>query len=368
MKNTSVTNSHQVSLTEWLAGIGEESEAQAFRVEDNSKASRLVILMDEIGLPYRPPVVIPAVDVLKKAPVFQELLDERADEAVAYRLTPDDPALPKLRNRGLTLKDCYDQWFSKLDIDFSRYNVEIFPNETDIAWSTIFVINNDAIFGEIVRGPHSQLTLGDMVEKPIQFKYNYSTWEWSVEDEEAKKEVDAIVAALHVPDKATQQRLHELLKSEFAHDYLVGYFESTAPRGKVEFFIDYNRILSRYIPTPETLVGTHDALPTFKGVVAYKGVVEGEVFKVTHESVLEMVHAFPEGAILVSENTDVRYLPLMSKAGAIITEKGGMLSHAAIIARELKKPTLVAVKGGMSALTHGQRVRVDATSGIVTII
>ena len=366
MKNTTVTNEHQVSLTEWLAKIGEESEATAFRIEDNVKAERLIILMNEIGLPYRPPVVLPALDILNKVPAFQQILDERGDESVAFRLIPTDSTLPKLRNRGLTVKDCYEQWFSKLDIDFSQYTVSIFPNEQDIEWSTIFVVKPDGIFGEIVRGQHSQLTQGEMEHQPIQFLYNFVDWQWSIEDEMAKKEIESAVASILVSDKNKQTMLKKLLDAEFSHDYLVGYFESTAPKGKPELFIDYNRILPKFIATPSKLALKSDA--ELRGASAYKGIVRGTVCVATHEMVTEMEHVFPQDAILVCENTDVRYLPLMSKASAILTEKGGILSHAAIIARELRKPTVVGIARLMSTVKSGDVLEVDASKGSIRFL
>ena len=53
----------------------------------------------------------------------------------------------------------------------------------------------------------------------------------------------------------------------------------------------------------------------------------------------------------------------MQKANAIITEKGGILTHAAIIARELKKPCIVGI--GKTTLKEGEYVEIDAEQGII---
>jgi len=71
-------------------------------------------------------------------------------------------------------------------------------------------------------------------------------------------------------------------------------------------------------------------------------------------------------SILVCENTDVRYLPLMKQAAAFITDRGSLLSHASIVARELKKPCIVNAKNATSILKNGDIIEVDATSGLVT--
>jgi phosphohistidine swiveling domain-containing protein len=56
----------------------------------------------------------------------------------------------------------------------------------------------------------------------------------------------------------------------------------------------------------------------------------------------------------------------MQKASAIVTDQGGILSHAAIVARELKKPCIVGAQNATKKLKNGQIVSVDADLGVVT--
>ncbi|TSC78406.1 MAG: pyruvate, water dikinase [Parcubacteria group bacterium Gr01-1014_29] len=58
----------------------------------------------------------------------------------------------------------------------------------------------------------------------------------------------------------------------------------------------------------------------------------------------------------------------MHKAGAFIIDAGGILSHAAIVARELKKPCVIGTKIATKVLKNGDLVEVDADNGIVKII
>ena len=58
----------------------------------------------------------------------------------------------------------------------------------------------------------------------------------------------------------------------------------------------------------------------------------------------------------------------MKKAAAIITDKGGVLSHAAIVAREMKKPCIIGTKVATEVLHDGDLVEVDADNGIVKIL
>jgi phosphohistidine swiveling domain-containing protein len=72
--------------------------------------------------------------------------------------------------------------------------------------------------------------------------------------------------------------------------------------------------------------------------------------------------------ILVTSMTRPDFMPLVSKAAAIITDEGGLTCHAAIISRELKIPCIVATKTATKALKTGQLVEVDAFKGIVKVI
>jgi len=67
----------------------------------------------------------------------------------------------------------------------------------------------------------------------------------------------------------------------------------------------------------------------------------------------------------VSEATRPEYVPLMKKAAAIITDSGGMLSHAAVVSREMKKPCIVGLQIATKVFKDGDMVEVNATNGIV---
>jgi phosphohistidine swiveling domain-containing protein len=75
-----------------------------------------------------------------------------------------------------------------------------------------------------------------------------------------------------------------------------------------------------------------------------------------------------KGDILVSETTDPTLMEAFRKASAVITDVGGMLSHAAITARELNLPCIVDTKSATKILHDGDLVEVDADKGIVKII
>ena len=71
------------------------------------------------------------------------------------------------------------------------------------------------------------------------------------------------------------------------------------------------------------------------------------------------------GEILVTRFTDPAWTPLFSLAGAIVMDIGSMLSHGAVVARELGIPAVVGVRYGTEVIEDGQEITVDGNIGIV---
>ena len=66
--------------------------------------------------------------------------------------------------------------------------------------------------------------------------------------------------------------------------------------------------------------------------------------------------------------TSPDFLPAMKKSAAFITDEGGITCHAAIVAREMKKPCIVGTKVATKKLKDGDFVEVDADHGIVKVL
>ncbi len=77
----------------------------------------------------------------------------------------------------------------------------------------------------------------------------------------------------------------------------------------------------------------------------------------------ELLSTFEDGDILVCRATYKDMVKFMERAGAIITEEGGLTSHGAIVGLNLDKPTIVGVDGATSELSSGDIVTVDSTTG-----
>jgi len=99
-----------------------------------------------------------------------------------------------------------------------------------------------------------------------------------------------------------------------------------------------------------------------KGNTAFAGYAQGRVKRI--DEALEM-KKMNLGDILVSTSTNPQIVPAMQKAGAIITDSGGITCHAAIISRELKVPCVIGTKIATKVLKDGDLVEVDANKGVV---
>ena len=103
----------------------------------------------------------------------------------------------------------------------------------------------------------------------------------------------------------------------------------------------------------------------FSGQTACLGKARGKVRIIN--SVTEM-KKMQKGDILVSIATNPDIVPAMKKAAAIITEQGGITSHAAIVSREMNTPCVIGTKIATKVLKDGNLVEVDANKGIIKIL
>jgi len=113
--------------------------------------------------------------------------------------------------------------------------------------------------------------------------------------------------------------------------------------------------------TPTT---TDNAQHTVKWTVAYQWLVTGTVRMI--RDITTDKDTFNKGDILVATTTNLAFIPLITQASAIVTDEWWLLSHTAIVARELKIPCIVGTKNATQVLKSGETITVDANKGLVT--
>jgi phosphoenolpyruvate synthase/pyruvate phosphate dikinase len=355
----------QISLTEWLERMG-HTDTRAMRDEDNTKRERIGVMNKIIGIPYDKPEQFDGIEVVEKGPKIQKLLEDFAGKLCAIRLIPKKEYgdLPKLRTRGVSYADAL-KWFEEQNVEAEKYTVDFVPHPPDCPWATIFVVNNIGIFGEVHTSWHNELTQGfySKDQAPMTFSYDFDKWSVEPFNQAALDYVKSAVKYIEVSDIKLQTELKKQVDAEFANNYIKGYFETFYSEGNGTWFIDYNRILGKeYEDFELQSTNNPDDTNTVSGRSASNGSATGTVQIVKPG---DDVDSFPESAVLVCEMTSPDYLPFMQKACAIITDMGGILCHAAIVARELKKPCIVGTGNATKVLKTGDKVYVDAGEGSV---
>lgn len=143
------------------------------------------------------------------------------------------------------------------------------------------------------------------------------------------------------------------------------YYASNG-KERVEFVSDPSPLVSTI---DKDFKGIDKGLTKITGKQVFGGIARGKV-KIISTNIVTKADSqrFHKGDILVAIYTNPNLLPILKKSGAIVTDEGGITSHAAIMARELKKPTIIGTKIATKVLKEGDFVEVDANHGTVRVI
>lgn len=164
-----------------------------------------------------------------------------------------------------------------------------------------------------------------------------------------------------IPDKKELDRRKEKLiyfegevfpvsKEVFLRDHQLEIIDTLATIGQVSSIKRTNKLTEGLL---------------IKGRVAFKGLVTGKAKLVFGLKDLDKVK---EGDVLVSSMTMPDFMPAMERAVAFVTDEGGITCHAAIVAREMKKPCIIGTKVATKKLKDGDLIEVDANNGVVNIL
>ena len=353
------------SITDWFKLI-DIRRSDIILLEDGNKYCRLKILNDIINLPYTPASKLSIEDLLEKTDRLKSIQRKFKNTECVLRLVPSDNSLTKIRKKGGLLENNL-KWFYKQNIEDPNYRVEVIPRCPNVKWSAIFIVDENAIWGEIVKGGISQLVKGRHKNKPTVFSYNYKRWHFSKVNHADEEEVlKKAIKKIKIDNKKDKNKLKQKLNSSFTHDvYIRGYFEFTFwPKEGVKF-IDYNRQQAKMFKGFDVWDSIKRKGQELKGTCANEGIAEGKI-KIIKDP--KKATEFKNGDILVCKMIDINYLPLIKKSSAIITEEGNILCHAALISRELNKPCIIQVKNITKKLKNGSRVSLNAKWGEIKLL
>ena len=122
------------------------------------------------------------------------------------------------------------------------------------------------------------------------------------------------------------------------------------------------RIVTTVVDTLEAVKGREALTGTGIGTERYVGTA-----RVVHDAAEALALVEP-GDVIVAPYTAPTYNAVLSMAGAIVTEQGGLLCHAAVIARELDLPAVIGAASAMTRIPDGATVEVDPVAGRVTVL
>lgn len=143
-------------------------------------------------------------------------------------------------------------------------------------------------------------------------------------------------------------------------------WKATLKKGETELAKAYEELIKKYdhFRKPKKPKSPKDftKVKELKGIIASKGKARGKVNVVLNP---ETTKRFKKGEILVTTMTSPKFTVFLKSTSAIVTDGGGVLCHAAIVAREMKVPCIVGTKIATKVLKDGDLVEVDANNGIV---
>lgn len=154
--------------------------------------------------------------------------------------------------------------------------------------------------------------------------------------------------------------LVELRRQEYIRYEAIEPSARFMTRGPVYWLNDHSPALKDAEGVADEILPAH----MLKGIGCCPGVVEGRVKVIlSPEDNLEL-----NGEILVTHRTDPGWIPLYPSVSGLLVERGGLLSHSAIVAREMGLPTIVGVRGVTDRLKPGMRIRMDGETGKIEIL
>ena len=282
-------------------------------------------------------------------------------------------------NRAISYRE--DKGFSHFDVKLSAVVQKMGRSDTGSA-GVMFTLDPDSGFEDVVT-INAAYGLGDLVvagevnpDEFTVFKKNLGIIERKTGDKEIKlvrsDQEGKDNERVKVPKEQRDQYCISNNKVKELAKYALRIEEHYGKPMDIEWVFD-GQTKELYIvqARPETVQSEKDenVIENYKlkeeSEVLLEGGAIGSKIGAGEAHVLsspKQIDQFEEGEVLVTDMTDPDWEPIMKKAGAIITNKGGRTSHAAIVSRELGVPAVIGTETATSELSDGQEVTVDGSS------
>lgn len=340
------------SLQGW-SKLTEEYFGKKLRVEDRKDREAIYTLLEQYGAPH---------ERFHSFRSGDELTEKQLNEAVKDLGFPYwISASPKLgitdisRIAKLRLESIKDGWQFLQDLPrLSDYKILVmqYADNPTYKGSALVSQSRNGIADFVKGDKHPQLIAGLTLSDPMLFNKS---------------------GIVHYSSTAPENLQDEIYKSTVKYQ---GHYEFQFGEldGKVGLsFFDYNDELAYEDIDSlfKDLVAYYDKKVdgdfAVKGLPASLGQVKG-VCRVILSADTGFYSSIKEGEILVSDATNPDMTSVMKKAAAIVTDLGGVTSHAAIVTRELEIPCIVGTKNATKVLKNGMEVEINASQGTVKIL
>jgi phosphohistidine swiveling domain-containing protein len=351
-----------LSLSDWTIQTN-LSNKESIIQEDATKRKRLNVLNDIIELPIIKTYQFTYEEIIKSSDSFESFLEIAGEKKYALRAHPKEKGLPILRNRKLKVSELLS-WLMNEKIEFKNYEY-CFELHIEPEIATIFIVEDNRIIGELASGSILQLNKGiHDDENSIYFEYDFQNWKLSSETNEVKLFLQNVVDFIFLKEKNKQSLYENKFLESMDSVYLKGYFEVISSSENGIIYIDYNRSLKDNLNDVKLFRQTTTLNERIiKGNVGCSGKATGKAKVILEEEIDNATISNDE--ILVCHFTSPEFLPLITSSAAVVTDIGGILSHAAIVCRELKKPCVIGTKVGTKQIKTGDLIEVDAIEGCI---
>ncbi len=344
------------SLQKWNKLI-EETLHKKMKIETSKDRELLYARLNGLGLPHERCLAFQ----INRFPSKHEFSVAVGRIGIPYWLSivpnPEKKELNRLTKLGLISIE--EGWKYINDIEAKNdYKVIVsqYPDETDFK-GTALVSKDGKGMAEFITGDrHYIMTRGFTLTDPMLF------------DQDNIKRFSRTVSP------AKQRKLYNLLRGIYGHLEL----QYARIEGKRKYtFFDYNDE-EAYVEINDIwgdLIGffkkkRKNTSRVIWGLPASLGSAKGRCVVVHHETIsfVGLADEFKKGDILISDTTTPEMTALMGKASAIVTDLGGVTSHAAIVCRELKIPAIVGTEKATEMFRTGDLVEVNANKGEIKLV